>query len=177
MTPCLKGGTCSKAHHFVVCQISWGYRFVTFQIGGFQKSQTLLDGPLVHDTVEILHQSIGSLSHYLQGFMHPRWCRSSSINSTSTICRTIHHSANGIKNLLKHLKIPDFIGQHVTGLGHLVYSSRLHGTPLKMIGWFTSKSPKKNGKKNHPNQTSMTLSSKCGKFPRLGPQNHEKYRF
>ncbi len=30
---------------------------------------------------EILHQLIGSLSHYLQGFLHPRWCRISSINS------------------------------------------------------------------------------------------------
>ena len=31
---------------------------------------------------EILHQLIGSLSHYFQGFIHPRWCRNSSINST-----------------------------------------------------------------------------------------------
>ena len=30
---------------------------------------------------EILHQLIGSLSHYLQGFIHPRWCRISSIDS------------------------------------------------------------------------------------------------
>ena len=30
---------------------------------------------------EILHQFIGSLSHYLQGFIHPRWCRIPSINS------------------------------------------------------------------------------------------------
>ena len=30
---------------------------------------------------EILHQLIGSLSHYLQGFIHHRWCRISSINS------------------------------------------------------------------------------------------------
>ena len=28
-----------------------------------------------------VHQLISSLSHYLQGFMHPRWCRISSINS------------------------------------------------------------------------------------------------
>ena len=32
---------------------------------------------------EILHQFIGSLSHYLQGFLHPRWCRISSTNSIS----------------------------------------------------------------------------------------------
>ena len=30
---------------------------------------------------KILHQLIGSLSHYLQGFIHPRWCRILSINS------------------------------------------------------------------------------------------------
>ena len=29
---------------------------------------------------EILHQLIGSLSHYLQGFIHPRRCRISSIH-------------------------------------------------------------------------------------------------
>ena len=29
---------------------------------------------------EILHQLICSLSHYFQGFVHPRWCRISSIN-------------------------------------------------------------------------------------------------
>ena len=34
---------------------------------------------------EILHQLIGSLSHYLQGFLHPRWLFGiSSINSTAT---------------------------------------------------------------------------------------------
>ena len=32
---------------------------------------------------EILHQFIGSLSHYLQGFVHPRWCKISAINSIS----------------------------------------------------------------------------------------------
>ena len=30
---------------------------------------------------EILHQLIGSFSHYLQGFIHPRWCKISAINS------------------------------------------------------------------------------------------------
>jgi len=31
---------------------------------------------------EILHQLIGSLSRYLHGFIHLRWCRISSINSS-----------------------------------------------------------------------------------------------
>ncbi len=30
---------------------------------------------------EILHQEVDSLSHDLQGVIHPRWCRISSINS------------------------------------------------------------------------------------------------
>ena len=34
---------------------------------------------------EILHHLIASLSHYLQGFIHPWWCRSSSINSIGEI--------------------------------------------------------------------------------------------
>ena len=34
---------------------------------------------------EILHQLIGSLSHYLQAFIHPRWCRISSINSMMSL--------------------------------------------------------------------------------------------
>ena len=49
---------------------------------------------------EILHQSIGSLSHYLQGFIHPRWCRISSINSMckfSTLYYTLLWSLS-IKN-------------------------------------------------------------------------------
>ena len=35
---------------------------------------------------EILHKLIGSLSHYLQGFIHPRWCRISSTNSSDHDC-------------------------------------------------------------------------------------------
>ena len=38
---------------------------------------------------KILHQLISRLSHYLQGFIHPRWCRISSINRilvSSWIC-------------------------------------------------------------------------------------------
>ena len=37
------------------------------------------------NTVEekMLHQLVDSLSHYLQGFRHTRWCRISSINSTN----------------------------------------------------------------------------------------------
>ena len=43
------------------------------------------------DGSEILHQLVGSLSHYLLVLILPRWCRTSSINSTksSTICGNI----------------------------------------------------------------------------------------
>ena len=38
---------------------------------------------------EVLHQLVGSLSHYLQGFVHFRWCRISCINS-----RSLHFPTN-----------------------------------------------------------------------------------
>ena len=38
---------------------------------------------------EILHQLIGSSSHYLHGFMHPRWCRISSINNINSFHEVI----------------------------------------------------------------------------------------
>ena len=40
------------------------------------------------DGSEILHQLICSLSHYLQGFTHPRWCRifPSTVWDTKLIC-------------------------------------------------------------------------------------------
>ena len=42
---------------------------------------------------EILHQLIGSLSHYLQGFIDPRWCRISAINSiTFTQCGLVEYT-------------------------------------------------------------------------------------
>ena len=37
---------------------------------------------------EILHQLISSSSHYLQGFIHPRWCRIFSINSLTLAIQT-----------------------------------------------------------------------------------------
>ena len=43
---------------------------------------------------EILHQLICSLSHYSQGFIHPRWCKISAIKSMSSffsISRIVHH--------------------------------------------------------------------------------------
>ena len=48
---------------------------------------------------EILHQLIGSLSHCLQGFIHPRWCRISAINNiTGLLCCDEHAWAAGMAN-------------------------------------------------------------------------------
>ena len=62
---------------FYVHSENWGndptWRMV-FQMDWFNHQLLLM--------AEILHQLIGSLSHYLQGFIHPRWCRISSINSS-----------------------------------------------------------------------------------------------
>ena len=49
----------------------------------YSKSEIHFQGPscFVLLMEEILHQLIGSLSYDLQGLIHPRWCRISSINS------------------------------------------------------------------------------------------------
>ena len=42
---------------------------------------------------DILHQLIGSSSHYFQGFIHPRWCRISAINSINHFsCKNTRHT-------------------------------------------------------------------------------------
>ena len=40
--------------------------------------------------VNTLHQLMWKISHYLQGFIHPRWCRISSINSILAKTETNH---------------------------------------------------------------------------------------
>ena len=49
---------------------------------------------------EILHQLIGSLSHYLQGFIHPRWLFGiSSINSMA-VSKNHHFFSRNPRDLL-----------------------------------------------------------------------------
>ena len=44
---------------------------------------------------EILHQLVGSLSHCFQGFIHPKWCRISSINNmTGRLGKQFHFLVN-----------------------------------------------------------------------------------
>ncbi len=48
---------------------------------------------------EILHQLIGSLSHYLKGFIHPRWCKISAINSMEMVHRNQHQNLKWLPTL------------------------------------------------------------------------------
>jgi len=54
--------------------VDWLVGVGKFSLVGTHEHMVLL-------VAKILHQLVGSLSHYLQGFIHPRWCRISSINS------------------------------------------------------------------------------------------------
>ena len=49
--------------------------------GGGSSRAFRLPVPMIVLMEEILHQLIGRLSHYLQDFMHRRWCRISSISN------------------------------------------------------------------------------------------------
>ena len=62
---------------------------------------------------EILHQLIGSLSHYLKGFIHPRWCKISAINSMEMVHRNQHQNGNGYLHLVDFSLYIFFNGFHV----------------------------------------------------------------
>ena len=79
---------CGRVHHYCPmggmtfatnCPISFQLQHVSILQWSFRNFTILL-------MAEILHQLIGSLSHYFYGFIHPRWCRISSINSNTIPC-------------------------------------------------------------------------------------------
>ena len=64
----------------------WNTRLVSFWVSAYFQVLLLME--------EILHQLIGRLSHYLQSFIHSRWCRISSINSMlflGSVTKTKHY--------------------------------------------------------------------------------------
>ena len=77
--------------------------------GEFLKSTLTRKYQGVNNTVDGRNPApvqVGSLSHYLQGFLHPRWCRISSINSMihQLAIRTIHgpsHQSISIHSLIR----------------------------------------------------------------------------
>ena len=60
---------------------------------------------------EILYQVVDRLSHYLQGFIHPKWCRISSTNSRTFIFWGISTG----KNLLETAKKKQFSSRRSSG--------------------------------------------------------------
>ena len=99
---------------------------------------------------EILHQLIGRLSHYLQGFIHPRWCRISAINSISlwgSQTQTITSQVSSV--LVVDLSFPNMSWKEVMGPtsanfqrkkehSHLCENSRLCRVSLWKCIWYTS---------------------------------------
>ena len=67
---------------------------------------TKADKPVLLLMAEILHQLIGSLSHYLQGFIHPWWCRILSINSITVQNPFVYLHRNLIPNIFGCLPPP-----------------------------------------------------------------------
>ena len=70
---------------------------------GFPGGNTTVDGSEIRET----HQ-LSSLSHYLQGFRHPRWCRISSINS---MCKATVFGRNLLELCHLQTRLPDFFHQ------------------------------------------------------------------
>ena len=68
-------GKHSLEHEWLSLQPSWSIDSM------MSHSLTVANRPNLLLMEELLHQLISTLSHHLQGFIHPRWCRISSINS------------------------------------------------------------------------------------------------
>ena len=66
------------------------YMVQTFQSSNYCNFRDVCD---TVDGSEILHLLISSWSHYLQGFIHPRWCKISSINSMF-LCVSLEWTSN-----------------------------------------------------------------------------------
>ena len=98
---------------------------------------------------------VGSLSHYLQGFIHPRWCKISAINNskhspqklnssqlppTNTfipkqITRIFQNPVHGVFSGA----ISDFQGPIRSMYGIFTYTlPKTNSSPLKMDGWNTT---------------------------------------
>ncbi len=66
---------------------SWSHHLLSDTLNGFRNPAPIWHAMKTH-TVDGRNPApveVGSLSHSLQGFIHPRWCRFSSINSNSEI--------------------------------------------------------------------------------------------
>ena len=48
---------------------------------------------------------VGSLSHYLQGFLHPRWCRISEPSTVSTVSIEVFKRCNKMRVIELHLSL------------------------------------------------------------------------
>ena len=80
---------CGRVHHYCPNGWDWHVRQIVqslFQLHHVSILQWSLRNFTILLMAEILHQLIGSLSHYFYGFIHPRWCRISSINSNTIPC-------------------------------------------------------------------------------------------
>ncbi len=92
-------------------------------------------------TAEILHQLMDSLSHYLQGFIHPRWCRISAINSKSQVISRVgsfpHESFSATQGLNHNTKI-FFVSAHSSrAFAHFFLGRTWQGNWATWIGFQT----------------------------------------
>ena len=79
---------------------------------------------------EILHQLIGSLSHCLQGFLHVRWCRISSINSRDAYWMRFVMP----KKLIQWLQASGFSPPAAMPSGEVRKLAEIHSVKLTAVG-------------------------------------------
>ena len=86
---------------------------------------------------EILHQWISRLSHYLKGFIHPRWCRISFINN---IIPEYQSTTNHLDRTISPgdwLQVPSMVSDHFLSFPRVIlsedYAKSKHFAPFPIV--------------------------------------------
>ena len=115
--------------------------------------------PANHTTVDgrnFAPVEVGSLSHYLQGFIHVRWCRILSTNSTMTPIETSNHLNQTVLFGHKKLELP-----FIWPLSHRRFVASHDGEAACLQWWIHSKARQcvasGNNLSNHLQSSARTL--------------------
>ena len=87
----------------------WGFAYgqESCSWGAWDVKSVDTDLWVIRLTEALLHQLIGSLSHYLQGISHPSWCRISSINCTYVWVQSYGWIHVSTTRLMKSFDLPN----------------------------------------------------------------------
>ena len=130
-------------------------------------NQKFICSPLLLLMEGILHQLIGSLSYDLQGFIHPRWCRISSINSMKPSSSANHTPASAVLCGPPSRRRPGRFWDHARSS-----KTKIPGKNPKTKNCKPPNHPKSVILNKHPQQLGETKPPTCFFHPLLPPRSN-----